>query len=167
MAPGQVQIDGRMFELGVPEKHLDGAQIGACFKHMRGETVSQRMGRYVLLDAGLLGCLCHSRPNDLLSNRHVSPPVVYHAWEQVGLGLHPAPVLSQSVQKLGSQQNIAIAAGLGLEEAQQLRSQTARLKQLYSDHIQVEETIVFTRAIQVLHSHAIAAIATEFRFRRK
>ena len=57
--------------------------------------------------------------------------------------------------------------GLGLEEAQQLRSQTARLKQLYSDHIQVEETIVFTHAIQVLDSHAIAAIGTEFRFRRK
>src|ERR1017187_136774 len=57
--------------------------------------------------------------------------------------------------------------GLGLEEAQQLRSQTARLKQLYSDHIQVEETIVFARAIQVLDSHTIAAIGTEFRFRRK
>jgi hemerythrin-like domain-containing protein len=56
---------------------------------------------------------------------------------------------------------------LGLEETQQLLSQTARLKQLYSDHIQVEETIVFTRAIQVLDSHAIAAIGTEFRFRRK
>ena len=59
------------------------------------------------------------------------------------------------------------SGGLGLEEAQQLRSQTARLKQLYSDHIQVEETIVFARAIHVLDSHTIAAIGTEFRFRRK
>ncbi len=56
---------------------------------------------------------------------------------------------------------------LGSEEIQQLLSQTARLKQLYSDHIQVEETIVFARAAQVLDSHAIAAIGTEFRFRRK
>jgi len=39
VASGQVQIDGRVFELGVSEKHLDGAQIGACFEHMRGETV--------------------------------------------------------------------------------------------------------------------------------
>ena len=56
---------------------------------------------------------------------------------------------------------------LGFEEKQQLLSQTARLKQLYADHIQVEETIVFARAIEVLDSHAIAAIGTEFRFRRK
>jgi hypothetical protein len=41
------------------------------------------------------------------------------------------------------------------------------LKQLYSDHIVVEETIVFARASQLLDSHAIAAIGTEFRFRRK
>jgi iron-sulfur cluster repair protein YtfE (RIC family) len=56
---------------------------------------------------------------------------------------------------------------LGFEEIRQLLSQTARLKQLYADHIQVEETIVFARAIEVLDSHAIAAIGTEFRFRRK
>ena len=34
-----MQIDGRMFELGVSEKHLDGAQIGAGFQHVSGETV--------------------------------------------------------------------------------------------------------------------------------
>ncbi len=56
---------------------------------------------------------------------------------------------------------------LGLEERRQLLSQTSRLKQLYSDHIQVEETIVFARAVQVLDSQAIAEIGTEFRFRRK
>jgi hemerythrin-like domain-containing protein len=52
-------------------------------------------------------------------------------------------------------------------DALQLRSEAERLKQLYSDHIHVEETIVFARAAQVLDSHAIAAIGTEFRFRRK
>src|SRR6201994_1576802 len=81
---------------------------------MCGETVPQRMGRYMLLDAGLLGCLSHSRPNDLLRDGHISPPIVHHAWEQVGPGLHPAPVLSQSLQKLGGQQNIAVAAALAL-----------------------------------------------------
>jgi hemerythrin-like domain-containing protein len=59
------------------------------------------------------------------------------------------------------------SGGLGSEKTQQLLSQTARLKQLYSDHIQVEETIIFARAIQLLDSHAIAALGTEFRFRRK
>jgi hypothetical protein len=44
---------------------------------------------------------------------------------------------------------------------------TVRLKQLYSGHIQIEETIVFARASRVLDSRAIAAIGTEFRIRRK
>ena len=56
---------------------------------------------------------------------------------------------------------------LGLAETQELLSQTERLKELYSDHIRVEETVVFARATQVLDSHAIAAIGTEFRSRRK
>jgi len=59
------------------------------------------------------------------------------------------------------------SGSLGPDNARLLHSETARLKQLYSDHIQVEETIVFAQAIQVLDSHAIAAIGTEFRFRRK
>ena len=78
---------------------------------------------------------------------------------------HEASDLHGAVERLYS---TWIESGtLGLEEAQQLLSQTTRLKQLYSDHIQVEETIVFARAIHVLDTHAIAAIATEFRFRRK
>jgi hemerythrin-like domain-containing protein len=78
---------------------------------------------------------------------------------------HEANDLHGSVERLYSAW--IESDGLGLEEVQQLRSQTTRLKQLYSDHIQVEETIVFARAIQVLDSYAIAAIGTEFRFRRK
>ena len=61
---------------------------------------------------------------------------------------HEANDLHGSVERLYS--TWIESGGLGLEEAQQLLSQTARLKQLYSDHIQVEETIVFARAIQVL-----------------
>jgi hypothetical protein len=72
------------------------------------------MGRYVLLDAGLLGCMGNSVPDDLLGDGHICPPVVHHTWEQIGLRLHPAPVLSQSLQKLRGQQNIAIAAALAL-----------------------------------------------------
>jgi hemerythrin-like domain-containing protein len=73
--------------------------------------------------------------------------------------------LHRSVERLYS---TWIESGeLGSEETLQLLSETERLKQLYSDHIQVEETIVFARAVQVLDSNAIAAIGTEFRFRRK
>jgi hemerythrin-like domain-containing protein len=61
-----------------------------------------------------------------------------------------------------------IASGeLTLADALQLKCQTERLKHLYSGHIAAEETIVFVRASQVLDSRSIAAIGTEFRFRRK
>lgn len=61
-----------------------------------------------------------------------------------------------------------IAAGeLTPTDALQLQSETTRLKLLYSDHIHVEETIVFTHASQVLDNDAIVSIGTEFRFRRK
>ena len=78
---------------------------------------------------------------------------------------HEANDLHGSVERLYS--TWIESGALAPEETQQLLSQTARLEQLYSDHIQVEETIVFARAINVLDSHAIAAIGTEFRFRRK
>jgi hemerythrin-like domain-containing protein len=59
------------------------------------------------------------------------------------------------------------SSGLTPDEAQQLLSETSRLKQLYSDHIEVEETKVFARAAQVLDHNALTAIGTEFRLRRK
>jgi hemerythrin-like domain-containing protein len=73
--------------------------------------------------------------------------------------------LHRSVEQLYS---TWIGSGaLGAEDARQLRDDTGRLSKLYADHILVEETVVFARAIQVLDSQAIAAIGTEFRFRRK
>ena len=78
---------------------------------------------------------------------------------------HEAIKLHESVERLYS--TWIESGGLGSEETLQLLSETRCLKQLYSDHIHLEETIVFARAVQVLDSHAIAAIGTEFRFRRK
>ena len=73
--------------------------------------------------------------------------------------------LHSSVEQLYSSW---IASGeLTTTDAFQLRSVSERLKQLYSGHIHLEETVVFARAAQVLDSQAIAAIGTEFRFRRK
>jgi hemerythrin-like domain-containing protein len=60
-----------------------------------------------------------------------------------------------------------ISAGLlGPDEQQRLLSHTRRLKQLYAEHIQVEERIVFPHALQLLDSRTIAAIGKEFRDRR-
>ena len=59
------------------------------------------------------------------------------------------------------------SGGLTPDETRQLLAAASHLEQLYSDHINVEETTVFARAAQVLDRNAIAAIGTEFRFRRK
>jgi hemerythrin-like domain-containing protein len=78
---------------------------------------------------------------------------------------HEANDLHESIERLYS---TWIESGtLGAEDMRRLQAESGRLKQLYSDHIHVEETVVFARASQVLDSHAIAAIGTEFRFRRK
>ncbi|MDQ2844335.1 MAG: hemerythrin domain-containing protein [Acidobacteriota bacterium] len=61
-----------------------------------------------------------------------------------------------------------IATGrLQKKDELQLSSATKQLKQLYADHIQVEETIVFPRASKLLDKGTIAAIGEEFRARRK
>jgi len=78
---------------------------------------------------------------------------------------HEASDLHRSIERLYSKW-IELSS-LGAEETQQLLSDTTLLKQLYAGHIQVEETLVFAKAIEVLDSHAIEAIGTEFRFRRK
>jgi hemerythrin-like domain-containing protein len=56
---------------------------------------------------------------------------------------------------------------LAPEEQDQLLSQTGQLKDLYSAHIKVEETVVFPYAAKVLDSEVIAKIGAEFKMRRK
>src|ERR1019366_2776900 len=114
MAPGEVQVDGGVGELGMAKQNLDGAQVGAGFQHMSCETMPQAVRRYVLGDAGTLGGLVYRLPDDLFRNRDIGPPSLHRTWEQIGLGLHPAPILAQSLQQLGGQQDIAVAGSLAL-----------------------------------------------------
>jgi len=56
---------------------------------------------------------------------------------------------------------------LAPEETERLLSQTGQLKELYSAHILVEETVVFPYAAKVLDSEVIAKIGAEFKMRIK
>ncbi len=55
---------------------------------------------------------------------------------------------------------------LQAEEADALRAATERLRDLYAEHIWLEEEMVFPRAAEVLGGEAIAEIGAEFRARR-
>jgi len=77
---------------------------------------------------------------------------------------HEANDLHASVEQLYS--NWISSGGLGLEDTLQLLSEVDRLKQLYCEHIHVEETIVFAYATETLDRPTIAAIGSEFRRRR-
>ena len=35
-----MQIDRRLFQVAMPEQHLNGAQVGAGFQQMRGEAMA-------------------------------------------------------------------------------------------------------------------------------
>jgi hemerythrin-like domain-containing protein len=61
-----------------------------------------------------------------------------------------------------------ISAGI-LEpgDQQRLLSNTSSLMQLYKQHIEIEETIIFPRGAEILDSQTIAAIGYEFNTRRK
>lgn len=78
---------------------------------------------------------------------------------------HEANDLHQSIERTYS---LWIDSGvLDPADTKRLHTETARLKQLYADHIHVEETIVFAQASRVLDNKSIAAIGNEFRLRRK
>lgn len=55
---------------------------------------------------------------------------------------------------------------LATEETERLLSQTGELKELYSTHILMEESVVFPYAAKVLDSEVISRIGAEFKMRR-
>ena len=58
------------------------------------------------------------------------------------------------------------SGALAAQEREELLSDTERLKHLYSEHIRVEEQVVFPRAAKLLSAATISAIGQEFRARR-
>ena len=48
-----MQIDGGLFEITMPQQHLDSTQIRARFKQMRGKAVAQRVRMHIVRKAGL------------------------------------------------------------------------------------------------------------------
>jgi hypothetical protein len=66
MALGEMEILGRGLQIFMSQQQLNGAQVGAGFEKMRGPTVSNQMGRYMLANTGPLGGLVAGQPYDLV-----------------------------------------------------------------------------------------------------
>src|ERR1700685_1862931 len=66
----EVEIDGGLFEVTMPEQDLDGAQVSTCFQQVRGKAVPQCVGMNLLiLQPGLDRSLLTDRPEHLGGDR--------------------------------------------------------------------------------------------------
>jgi hemerythrin-like domain-containing protein len=59
------------------------------------------------------------------------------------------------------------SGGLNERDQEKLSSMTKKLQELYQQHIQLEEQVIFPRAARALDVETIAAIGREFRARRE
>src|ERR1700758_3618389 len=78
MPAGQMQIDGRLFQITVSEQQLDGAQVCACLQQVRRETMSKRVRvDLTMRKSGALGSVLTGIPKNLGGNGTTSrmPPV--------------------------------------------------------------------------------------------
>jgi len=67
---GEVQVDRRLFQIAMPQQHLDGAQVGPGFEQMRGKAMTQGVGMDVLvLKASAFGRFLTSGPEHLGGDR--------------------------------------------------------------------------------------------------
>ena len=59
-----------------------------------------------------------------------------------------------------------VEGALHAVDRNRLRAVTAKLEQIYGEHIRLEEEVVFPRAAEALDAGAVAAMGAEFRARR-
>jgi hypothetical protein len=114
MAPGEVQIDRGSLQVAMSQQHLDGSQVGAGFKQMRGKAVAQSVGMDALvLKTGAFGRLLTGVPENLGGDRMTRRmPSVAGEQPIGGLAFQPAPVHAQSIEQLGAEHDITVLASL-------------------------------------------------------
>jgi hypothetical protein len=110
----QVQVDHGLFEVTMPEQHLDGAKVRASFEEMRCEAVPERMRMDVLvLQTGANSGLPTGRPQDLGRDRaaRCMPSVAGkqpHRW----LVPKPTPVGTQCLEQRRTEHHVPVLASL-------------------------------------------------------
>ena len=62
----EMKIDRGLFEIAMSQQHLDGAQIGSAFEHVRGKAMPQSVGMDVpVLKTGPFGGVPAGQPDNL------------------------------------------------------------------------------------------------------
>lgn len=117
MLGGEMQVDEGVFQPGMSEKDLNSTQVGAGFEKMGSTTMAQAVRGKAFGDAGSLGSLPTGEPDRVGADGDVGANSFHGARKQKGGGPHPAPVDAQSLQQLGAQRNLAVAAALALVNA--------------------------------------------------
>src|SRR5215472_18110684 len=109
-----MQVNQSVFQAGVPEQDLDGAQVGARVQQMGGATVTQTVWGQALADASSPGSLMTSQPHDVGGDGDVGTAVVHGSGEEIGFRFHPPPIDSESLEQCRTERHFAIPATFAL-----------------------------------------------------
>src|SRR5713226_3253303 len=106
-----MQIDGGLFEITMPQQHLDGAQIRARFEQMRGKAVAQRVRMHAVREAGpprssFTGMVDHLGSDGAIAGM----TMLARKQPYAGFSPQPVPVSPEFVEQLWAEQHIAVFA---------------------------------------------------------
>src|SRR5882672_11508832 len=107
----EMQIDGGLFEITMPQQHLDGTQIRARFQQMRSKAMAQRVRMYIIRKAGP-PCSSFASLVDHLGSDGPIAGMITLAGKQphARFSSQPLPVLPEFVEQLCTEQHIAVFA---------------------------------------------------------
>ena len=114
----EVEIDGRVRQVGVTQQELNRPQVGARFEQMRRVRVPQRMRRDALVDPRLPRGQAHGFPDHLRRDRGIGTPAVVRPGEEVRPRSHPPVVLAQGGEERRTEGDVAIPSAFALLDAE-------------------------------------------------
>src|SRR5260370_15066598 len=112
----QMEINNRLFQLGVSKQHLDGSQIGASLQHVGCVGMSKDVRRDALVDPSSVRSLSGCSPRHLFRDRDVGAPMIHRAAEEPCLGLHPSALLTQRLEQIVTERYVAISSALAFPD---------------------------------------------------
>src|SRR6185437_14342836 len=73
----------------------------------------------VFRDASSLRCFTASLPEYFGCDRLIGSPTVFRSRKQIALGVHPAPVLTKSIEQLRTERHVAVTVPFAMPDVDQ------------------------------------------------